>query len=164
MGRIESGRDNGNQGRLDQRRIDPGRSDHSHDSIIELVTGLLGDARDLAATHVESVRMETLSELRNLKHATQLFGIGLAVMSVAVVMAALGGALALATYTVVPLWGAVLIAAAVLLIAGLLVFKAAAKPKEEIDLVPEDSLEHAKDDASWIADRAREVVHADDHH
>jgi hypothetical protein len=130
----------------------------SDESTPELLRGLFGDARELAVAHLDGMRLELRDELANLKSATRRAGIGLAVFAVSTIVAALGIAQLLSAYTPIPSWGAHLIVAALCAGSGVLALKSAAKPKPQLDLVPEKELEATKNDAAWLARRTRDAV------
>jgi hypothetical protein len=138
----------------------PTAPDHgaSDTSTKDLVSGLVSDARDLALAHLDGLRLEAKDELARLASATRFAAIGLALFSIAALLAAFGAAHALDAFTRLPLWASYLVAAALFLaVGGALVLVAKAR-KRDADAVPEEQLQRAKQDAQWLAGRARNAV------
>jgi hypothetical protein len=128
------------------------------ESTIELIGGLVSDAKDLAAAHVEGLRLEVKQELADLKTATAYAAAAAAVFAVAALLAAFSLVQALWLYTSLPSWAAYLIIAALFAVGGVILVQIRARKPRDIDLVPESELSNLKRDASWLASRARDAV------
>jgi hypothetical protein len=141
----------------DEERGDAPDSDAS---VSELVTGLLGDARDLALAHLDGIRQEMRAEARNLASTARFTGVMLCVATIGVILAGFGAAHGINAAFDLPLWASFLIASGVFLLAALiigLVVKTRRHAEDE-DLVPQHELAKIKRDAQWLASRARHSV------
>lgn len=126
-------------------------------STIELIGGLIGDARDLAVAHLDSLRLELSRELEELKTATRYAAAAAAVFAVAGLLAAFSLVQALWLHTSLPSWLAYLIIAAVFVAAGvgLLAMRArASRPGHP----PRAAVHPLERDARWFARRTHDVV------
>lgn len=127
-------------------------------STTELVTGLVGDARDLAIAHLDGLLLEAKQELGRLASAARSAAIGLALCSIAALLVAIGGAQALATFTALPLWASYLIAAGLFVAIGLALVAVARARRRGADGIPERQLARVNHDAGWVARRTRDAV------
>ena len=132
-------------------------TDVSKASIPELISGLVGDAKDMAAGHATKVRGEIKEEFNGLKQYLMmvLVSIGLGIMgaillsqSFALGLAALG----------LPLWAGYLIAAVIFVGIGYLLVKRMPANKDHIDLVPENAIADIKRDVANIAEDVKDEV------
>lgn len=123
-------------------------------SATELLGGVITDAKDLVVAHGERIKLEMRDELRGLKATIKLVGVAVAAVAVAASLAAHALALGLAALTGLPAWAAYAIVAVVAIIAGAIVLSRR-PPTEQIDLIPENSLEDAKRDAKRLAEAVR---------
>lgn len=131
------------------------------ESIGELLTGVLHDARDLAVAHVDGLRLEVRDELTQAKRVAVIAAVALAVISIAALLAMIAIAAALATYTALPTWAAyAIVAGALVLLAGGFALWARARRPREVTAAPRRELEAAKEDAKWLAARTRASVTA----
>lgn len=128
------------------------------ETTIELLGGLVGDARDLAVAHLDGLRLEVKEELRDLKVSTKYAAAAASVFAVAGLLAAFSLVQALWLYTTLPSWAAYLIIAGLFAVAGGILLAIRARGSQDIDLVPESQLADMKRDAQWVAGRARETV------
>jgi hypothetical protein len=128
------------------------------ESTVELLGGLIGDAKDLAVTHLEGLRLEVKEELRDLKKATALAAMAAAVFAVGSLLAAFAIVHAVWTYTGLPQWAAYGVIAAACFAVGAVVLAARKKVAEDADLVPETGLARMKRDARFVANQARTAV------
>jgi len=128
------------------------------ESTMELLGGLIHDARDLAVAHLDGLRLEVKQELADLKTATMYAAAAAAVFAVAALLAAFSLVQALWLYTSLPSWAAYLIIAGLFAVAGVVVLRLRAQKPRDVDLVPETELANLKRDASWLASRTRDAV------
>ena len=132
-------------------------TDVSHASIPELISGLVGDAKDIAAGHATKVRSEIKEEFNGLKQYLMmvLVSIGLGIMGAILLSHAF--ALGLAKLGL-PLWGGYLLAAVIFVGIGIVLIKRMPANKDHIDLIPENAIADIKRDAAGIKDDVKDGV------
>lgn len=128
------------------------------ETTVELLGGLIGDAKDLAVAHLDGLRLEVKEELRDLKTATALAVAAAAAFAVGAMLAALAIVHAVWTYTALPQWAAYALIAAICFAVGAAVMVARKKVAQDADLVPETGLARMKRDAQFVARQARSTV------
>jgi Putative Actinobacterial Holin-X, holin superfamily III len=121
----------------------------------DLVTGLLADAKELAAGHLGRMRDEIGDELSNLKAYMLRIAVAVGIVVVGAVLVGLTLATGLAALGL-PLWAGHAIAAVIMFVIGILALKRLPGSKQDMDLVPEQSATALADD---IADVAHAVRH-----
>jgi len=132
-------------------------TDIQHASIPELIAGVVGDAKDIAAGHATKARDEIKEEFSGLKQYLMmvLVGIGLGILGAIL----LSHAFALGLEALgVPLWASYLIAAVIFVTAGIVLMKRLPANKEKIDLFPEDAIAGLKRDVATITDDVKDEV------
>jgi hypothetical protein len=132
-------------------------TDVSHASIPELISGVLGDAKDIAAGHASKARDEVKDEFSNLKAYLMkvMVAVGLGIMGAIL----LSHAFALGLDALgVPQWAAYLIAAVIFVGIGAILVKRMPANKKDIDLVPESALAGLKRDAQNIRDDVKDGI------
>ena len=140
--------------------FDMATTDMSNKSISELVSGLLGDAKDIAAGHATKMRGEIKDEFSGLKMFLMKVAIAVGVGILGAILLAHAFALGLDAVGM-PQWSAYLIAAALFVGVGLVILKRLPAEKKDIDLVPESALQDLKRDVRQIRrDVKDEVAHA----
>jgi hypothetical protein len=127
-------------------------------STVDLVAGLIGDARDLAVAHLDGLRLELREELAELKAATRITAIALAGFAVAAVLLSFGLVQALWLYTTLPSWAAYLIMSMVFAGIGIAALVWRRRVARDADLIPESSLGKLRRDVRWFARTSRNVV------
>jgi hypothetical protein len=132
--------------------------DRAHESTVGLLGGLITDAKDLAVAHLDGVRAEVKEEFRDLKVSTAYAGAAMAVFSVGSLLAAFAIVHAVWTYTRLPQWAAYAVIAALCFVAGAVLLAVRKRTSQDVDLVPETGLAGLRDDAKWVAERARQAV------
>ena len=120
-------------------------TDMSNKSLPELVSGLLGDAKDIAAGHATKMRSEIKDEFTGLKMFLMKVAIAVGVGILGSILMAHAAALILDAVGL-PQWASYLIAAAVAITVGLVILKRLPSDKGDIDLVPESALADMKRD------------------
>jgi hypothetical protein len=123
----------------------------------ELVAGLVADAKDLAGAHLERIRDEIRDEVHTFTSTLKEIAIAVGVIIVAAVLAGHAIALGLAAAGL-PIWLAYAIIAAVATAVGVAILL---RPRPSADLVPEQALAAAKEDASRLARQASDVLDGD---
>ena len=132
--------------------------DRAHESTVGLLGELIGDAKDLAVAHLDGVRAEVKEEFRDLKVSTLLAGAAIAVFSVGSLLAAFAIVEAVYAYTRLPQWAAYAVIAALSFVAGGALLAVRKGKSQDVDLIPETGLAGLRDDAKWVASRARQAV------
>src|SRR5688500_6760166 len=107
------------------------------ETTVELLGGLIGDAKDLAVAHLDGLRIEVKEELRDLKAATALAAAAAAVFAVGALLAAFAIVHAVWTYTALPQWAAFAVIAGACFAVGAAVLAARKKVAQDTDLIPE---------------------------
>jgi uncharacterized protein YjbJ (UPF0337 family) len=132
-------------------------NDVSNASIPELISGLVGDAKDMAAGHASKARSEIKEEFNGLKHYLMmvLVGIGLGIMGAILLSQAF--ALGLAALGL-PMWAGYLIAAVIFVGIGVVLMKRMPSNKDHIDLVPENAIADMKRDVANLKDDVKEEI------
>jgi hypothetical protein len=132
-------------------------NDVANASIPQLISGLVGDAKDIAAGHASKARDEIKEEFSGLKQYLMmvLVSIGLGIMgaillsqSFALGLAALG----------MPMWAGYLIAAVIFVGVGIVLVKRMPGNKDHIDLFPENAIEGMKRDVQNITDDVKDEI------
>jgi Putative Actinobacterial Holin-X, holin superfamily III len=132
-------------------------TDMKQASIPELIAGLVGDAKDIAAGHAGKARDEIKAEFTGLKQYLMmvLVSVGLGILGAIL----LSHAFALGLEAVgVPQWASYLLAAAIFVGIGLVLIKRMPANKKNIDLIPENALAGLKRDVTNLADDVKDEV------
>jgi hypothetical protein len=132
-------------------------SDVTNASIPELISGVVSDAKEIAAGHATKARSEIKEEFTGLKQYLMkvLVAVGLGIMgaillshSFALGLDALG----------MPQWAAYLIAAVIFIGIGVILVKRMPSDKSKIDLVPENAIADLKRDITTLKDDVKEEI------
>ena len=144
--------------------VDMATTDMSNKSIPELLSGVLGDAKEIAAGHATKMRGEIKDEFTGLKMFLMKVAIAVGVGILGAILLAHAFALGLDAVGL-PQWAAYLIAAALFVAIGIVIVKRLPADKGEIDLVPESTLADFKRDVKSIRrDVKDEVAHVKHEH
>jgi hypothetical protein len=96
--------------------------DHQDEQPVELITGVLNDARDLAVAEVDKLKAEATTKVKDVGEELKIASVGLLILTVAAIM--LGVALSLGlTALGVPGWAGFGIVAVVFAATGVLFLK-----------------------------------------
>jgi hypothetical protein len=99
-----------------------GKLEHEDEQPMELITGALHDARELAVAEVDKLKAEAITQVKGVGETVKVVSIGALILTVATVM--LGTALALGLVEVgLPAWAGFALTGAILLVAGVVVIK-----------------------------------------
>ena len=131
-------------------------SDIKDASIPELISGVLGDVKDMAGGHATKMRDEVKEELKGLKSFLMKVMIAVGIGILGAILLAHAFALGLDAAGL-PQWLAYLISAALFVGVGVVIVKRLPADKKDIDLVPENALKDLKRDVKRIKD---DVAHA----
>lgn len=133
-------------------------SDVTHASIPELISGLVGDLKEIGAGHATKAREEIKDEFRGLKQflVKTAIAVGLGVLGAIL----LSHAFALGLDALgLPAWAAYLISAMLFVGVGVLVLKRMPTTnKKDIDLIPESAFADMKRDAVAIKDDVKDEL------
>jgi len=124
------------------------------ESVIELMRGIVQDARTLSAKELTAAKLEITQEIKKIVTSSILLGVGVFILAVAFVLVSIVIALALAQYVPLPTWAGFAIVAGVYFVIGLIVFFAGRRKLQTAKPIPEHSLRGAKEDAQYIKDKA----------
>lgn len=122
-------------------------------SLAALMGGIINDARDILLKEFTMAKLEIQDELRKTKTAAISLGTGLSISAVGGLFLLLMLVHLLHALTGVPLWGCYGIVGGVLLLAGIIVLYTGKKAAEEINVVPQETVETLKENAKWIRDQ-----------
>ena len=133
-------------------------SDVTHASIPELVSGLVGDLKEIGAGHATKAREEIKDEFRGLKQflVKTVVAVGLGILGAIL----LSHAFALGLDALgLPQWTAYLIAAVLFVGIGAVILKRLpSNGRKDIDLIPEATLADLKRDAVGIKDDVKDGI------
>ena len=119
-------------------------------SIGTLLGGIVTDAKDLLVKELTAARLEVQEELEKMKTAATILGPGISVVAVGAILLALMSVYGLHTATVLPLWGCYGIIGGVLTVIGIALLYKGKSTIAEVDVVPRESVEAAKEDIQWV--------------
>jgi hypothetical protein len=131
-------------------RDDAPRTPHE-ESTSELLGGLLTDAKDLVAAHVEHLELEFRGELGSLAETIKRTGIAIATFVIVGVLLGLCAASGLSAATGLPAWASFGIVSVVVAIIGLLVYR---RRPASVDLVPRAAIAAIGRDVERVVDAA----------
>lgn len=135
-------------------------TDMTNKSMPELLSGLLGDAKEIAAGHATKMRGEIKDEFRGLKLFLAKVAVAVGVGILGAILLAHAAALVLDAVGL-PQWAAYLISAALFVGVGLVILKRLPAEKKDIDLVPESALADFKRDMKTLKDDVKDEVKAE---
>jgi hypothetical protein len=132
------------------------------ESTTDLVTGLLGDVKDLAAAHGQALKNEVSEELGALAGTLKMFTVALAIVSMGALLFVMAAALLIADVAAIPVWVTYGGFALVLLGVGAYLLTAR-NPAQNVsdgraDLVPETSMADAKEGVDFLKEQAKRIV------
>ena len=132
-------------------------NDVAHASIPQLISGLVGDLKEIGAGHATKARDEIKDEFSGLKAYLMkvMIAVGLGIMGAIL----LSHAFALGLDALgVPQWAAYLISAVIFVGIGAILVKRLPANKKNIDLVPESAIAGMKRSAQGIKDDVKDGI------
>ena len=117
---------------------------------MSLLGGVANDAKELLLQEVTLTKLEVQYELRKAKTAAITLGIGIGVATLGAILLMLMLVHVLAALTVVPLWGCYGIVGSVVVVLGGVLLAAGKTKAEELDVVPQRTVERIKESAQWL--------------
>ena len=124
------------------------------ESVIDLMRGIVQDARTLSTKELTAAKLEITQEIKKIVTSSILLGVGLFIVAVAFVLLSIVIALALAQYIPLPTWAGFAIVGGVYLVSGLIVVFAGRRKLQTAKPIPERTLRSAKEDAHYIREKA----------
>lgn len=122
-------------------------------SLASLIGGIINDAKDLMLHEITMAKLEVEDELRKTKTAAISFAIGAGVAVVGGLLLILMLVHLLAVFTTLPLWACYGTIGGVLLVIGLIFLAASKQTAEQIDIVPQQTVETLKEHSQWIKEQ-----------
>jgi uncharacterized membrane protein YqjE len=125
----------------------------SHESIGDLVRGILMDLRTLVREEIALARVEISEQVGRARGAAVSFGIAAAALAFGGTFLLIAIALAIADLLNWPAWAGFLIVAVLLSVAGLFSLSSGRKQLQSFHAVPEETVSTLKENSEWIAKR-----------
>jgi hypothetical protein len=122
-------------------------------SVSALLSGIVGDAQDLVRKEIALARQEIREELTAAKTAATALALAGAVLAVGGLFLLVTLALGLADLLNWPAWAGFGIVGLVFGIAGAILLSSARQKMQQINPVPERTVETMKENIEWIKDR-----------
>ena len=97
-------------------------TDHRDEQPVELISGVLSDARDLAMAEVDKLKAEAVTQVKNVGEEVKIVSVGALILAVAAIMLGTSLSLGVAAFGVPP-WASFLVIALVFGVAGVLFIK-----------------------------------------
>ena len=121
-------------------------------SLAALLGGIMKDAKDVLVQELTLAKLEGHEELRHIKTAALLLGIGAGVAAVGGLLLSVMLVHGLAAYTDMPLWGCYGIVGSGCGVLGWVLLAAGKHKGEEIDVMPQ-TVETMKENAQWLREQ-----------
>ena len=121
-------------------------------SLAALLGGIMHDAKDLLLQELTLAKLEGHDELRQIKTAVILLGIGVGVSAVGGMLLSMMLVHVLAAYTDIPFWGCYGIVGSVFGVLGWVLLASGKHKIEGIDVMPQ-TVETMKENAQWLREQ-----------
>jgi hypothetical protein len=118
--------------------------------IMELVSGIVRDATDIISKEMMAARLEMRDELNKVKSMAVLIGIGAVALMIGGILLALTLVYLLQELSELDLWICYAIIGGLISGVGLIALLMGKQRVAATNLVPNESIENAKEDARWI--------------
>lgn len=138
--------------------MDNGSQHPQAPSIVALVSGIANDAKDLLLQEMALAKLEVKYELRKAKTAAIALGIGIGTLAAGGILLALTLVHLLDALTLVPLWGCYGIVGIALVALGGVLLATGKTKVEELEVVPQQSLQRMKESAQWLTKQTTSVM------
>ena len=135
-------------------RVDPNESPVRNESVIQLVRGIVQDARTLSVKEFAAAKLEAKQEIGKIAKAGVSFGAGLFLLALGVICLSLTIVFVLEQYTVLLLWQSLGAVGLFYVIVGAVVLAVGKHKAASARPIPEKSLRSAKEDIRYISERA----------
>ncbi len=129
--------------------MNPG-SPATEPSFVSLLGGIATDATELLLQEMKLTKLEVKYELGKAKSAAIALGFGIATIAAGGILLMLTLVHLLDALTVIPLWGCYGIVGGVLGVLGGGLLATGKKKAEDLDVVPEPTVERIKETAQWL--------------
>lgn len=115
-----------------------------------LIGDIVTDAKDLFAKEISLVKLEIRDELRQTKSAVISYAVGFGILTVGGLLVLQMLVHLLQELTAWPLWACYGVFGAVCLLGGIIFIRTGSNTADEIDFVPEQTMETLKKNADWL--------------
>ena len=133
--------------------MDNGSQHTTEPSIAALLGGIANDVKDLLVQELALTTLEVHDTLRRAKSAAIALGLGIGVVAIGGMLLMLMLVHVLAALTVVPLWGCYGIVGGALVVLGGVLLAMGKRQAEEIDVVPQRTLDTMKENVQWLTEQ-----------
>ena len=125
----------------------------SEASLASLIGDIINDAKDLLVHEFTMAKLELQDELRKTKTAAMSLALGAGIALVGGLLLIFMLVHLLAALTLLPLWSCYGIIGGLLLVVGLLLLASGKQTAEQIEVVPQQTVETLKENAQWLKDQ-----------
>lgn len=125
---------------------------------VELLRGVVGDATTLFSKELEAIRLDIENELARAKRAAISAAIGGGITGFGLLLLMFAAAYGVADGLDMPAWGGLLVIGGLLAVIGGGLLMYGKKTAENVDISHMDSVEDAKRDARWVANKTSQVT------
>jgi Putative Actinobacterial Holin-X, holin superfamily III len=132
--------------------MDNGSQHTLEPSVAVLLGGIVNDVKALLVQELALAKLEVQDTLGKAKTAAVALGIGMGVVAIGGVLLVLMLVQVLAAYTKLPLWGRYGVVGGVLVVLGGVLLAMGKRQAEEIDVVPQRTLETIKENVQWLTE------------
>jgi uncharacterized membrane protein YqjE len=124
------------------------------ESIMDLMRGILHDARTLSSKEFTAAKLEIREEISNAVRSSIFLGVGLFMLATGIVVLSIVIALVLARYFALPIWASLGIVGGAYTILGLIIILVGKHKMKGITAIPQDTLRSTREDAHYIRQKA----------
>jgi cobalamin biosynthesis protein CobD/CbiB len=135
-------------------RIDTAGNRNDNKSFGSLLSGIFQDAQTLIAKEIAAAKLELKQEMSKGIKAGVSLAVGGFLLVIGFILLSLMIVFLISTYTPIPVWGSLGIVGLVYCVGGAIAVTIGKRKVTEVKPVPEDALQHTKEDVRYIAERA----------